>query len=334
MITLNTSRARRGSRIAQLAAVAGVMALSAPGLKALVITPTFTTNFVNDFGASAAAAENAWIAAANVYTSDFNNPVNINITVDAVTGTSVFGESNTFLESTSWANLLARLAAQPATAYTTAALGAGGSLFGADPVAATHTWWVTTAEGKALGLTANNLSNDGTTTFGAGNPFTFSGPIAAGTYDFQGVCAHEISEVMGRLGLSGGTVGSSANSYSMVDAYSYTGAGARGLGGGAGNYFSINSGTSLLKLYNNSSGPGGDGLDTRDWAPTSQGGTGAADSFNQYSNSGVVNSVTPVDLEELNVIGYDLVTVPEPSTGALAVAALGTLAFIRRKMRA
>src|SRR5262249_52034035 len=156
-----------------------------------------------------------------------------------------------------------------------------------DPTGGTGTWWVTTAQAKAIGLIADNLSTDGTTRFGAGNPFTFSGPIAAGTFDFKGVAAHEISEVMGRLGLSGGTVDSSPNSYSLLDLFSYTGAGTRGLGPGPNENFSIDNGTTLLKLYNNAAA---NGLDTRDWA------SGTNDSFNQFSSSGVVNPVSGVDL--------------------------------------
>jgi len=338
MIIPNRSICSRGPRVAQLAAVAVAAALSAPSVHAMVITPTFTSNFVTDFGANATAAENSWKAAANIYTANFSDPININITVDAVAGTSVFGESSTSLYGYSWATMYAAVVADAKTANDATAIGVGGSITAADPAGAgAGPWWVSRAEAKALGLLANDTSNDGTTTFGAGYPFTFytgSGSISAGTYDFRGVAAHEIAEVMGRLGISGGTIGGYANSHSLIDAFSYTGAATRGLGGGAGNYFSINNGTSLLKLWNNSNGPGGDGLDTRDWAPQSQGGTGAPDSYNQYSSGNVVNPVTPVDLQLMDVIGYDLVPVPEPSTGALAVAALGTLAFIRRRMRA
>jgi hypothetical protein len=42
------------------------------------------------------------------------------------------------------------------------------------------------------------------------------------------------------------------------------------------------------------------GLDSRDWAP------GTNDSFNQFSGAGVTNPVSAVDLQELDVIGYDL----------------------------
>src|SRR5262249_39154470 len=161
-------------------------------------------------------------------------------------------------------------------------------------------------------------SNDGTTTFGAGNPFTFAGPITAGTYDFQGVAAHEISEVMGRLGISGGTVGSSANSHSLIDDFSYTGAATKLIGSGPGSNFSIDNGTTLLKLYNDATAFG---LDSRDWAP------GSNDSFNQFAGPGVVNPVSPVDLREMDVIGYDRIIVPEPTAGALLLVGLAATAF-------
>jgi hypothetical protein len=157
------------------------------------------------------------------------------------------------------------------------------------------------------------MSEDGITIFGAGNPFTFSGAITAGTYDFQGIAAHEISEVMGRLGLSGGTVGTTANSFSLIDNFSYTGAGMKGLGGGPGNNFSIDNGTTLLKLWND---PTANGLDSRDWAP------GTNDAFDQFSDSGVVNPVSAVDLQLMDVIGYDLVT-PSAAGAATVFRASG-----------
>ena len=53
---------------------------------AFVITPTFTANFNANFGANAAAAQAAWINAANVFTSNFSDNIHVNITVDAVAG--------------------------------------------------------------------------------------------------------------------------------------------------------------------------------------------------------------------------------------------------------
>ena len=63
----------------------------------MIITPTFTANFDTNFGVNATAAKAAWAAAAQVFTSHFSDNIHINITVDAVPGTSVFGES--FLNS-------------------------------------------------------------------------------------------------------------------------------------------------------------------------------------------------------------------------------------------
>jgi hypothetical protein len=289
----------------------------------MTITPTFTAAFNSNFGANAAAAQAAWIAAANVFTANFSDPININITVNAVAGTSVFGQSSTFLNGYSYSSLRNYVVADAKTPDDNTAIGPGGSMTLADPTGGASVWWVSRAEAKALGLIPSDLNNDGTTTFGAGNPFTFSGPIAPGTYDFEGVAAHEISEVLGRLGISGGTIGNYPNSYSLVDAFSYTGANTRGLGNGAGNNFSIDNGTTLLKLFNNAAA---NHLDSRDWAP------GSNDSFNQFSNPNVVNPVSDVDLRLLDVIGYDRILVPEPAAASLLVAGLAFGTLLRRRM--
>jgi hypothetical protein len=319
----------RGVGVAMIACAASLILGGPRQVQAnLTITPTFTSDFVSNFGANAAAAENAWIAAANVFTSNFSDNININITVNAVAGTGVFGQSNTFLNSFSYSTLYNAVVADAKTPDDMTAIGPGGSVSATDPTGGTGTWWVTTAQGKALGLIANNMNTDGTTTFGAGNPFTFSGNIAPGTYDFKGVAAHEISEVIGRLGISGGTIGNFPNSYSLIDLFSYTGANTRGLGNGGGNNFSIDDGTTLLKLFNNAQQ---NGLDTRDWAP------GTNDSFNQFSNSGVVNPVSDVDLRVMDVIGYDRTVVaptPEPSTILAAIfGALTGLGYDWRRRR-
>lgn len=312
------------SRVSLLTIGCGVLACTNM-FGAFVINPTFTSNFNTDFGANAAAAQAAWVAAANIFESNFSDNITVNITVDAVAGTSVFGQSSTFLNSFSFTTLENALLADATTADDVTATSSGGSFSGSDPVSSTHTWWVSRAEGKALGLIASDSNNDGTTTFGAGNPFTFSGAIAAGTYDFQGVAAHEISEVLGRLGLSGGTIGTNVNSYSVIDAFAYTGAGSRALGGGAGDFFSIDGGNTLLKQYNNQLS---NGLDSRDWAP------GTNDSFNQFSNPNVVNPVSSVDLQVMDAIGYDRVvsSTPEPGTALMLMPALaGLLLAVRRR---
>ena len=75
--------------------------------------------------------------------------------------------------------------------------------------------------------------------------------------------------------------------------------------------------------------PLANGLDSRDWAS----GFGN-DSFNQFSNSGVLNPVTVVDLRLMDVIGYDRIAVPEPTAGALLAMGFAARVFIRRRIRA
>ncbi len=315
-------------RAAKLVIPVGFMVISTAAHAGMVITPTFTAAFNSDFGANAAAAQAAWVAAASIFTSNFSDNIHINITVDAVADNSIFGRSATSLNSYSYASLRAAVVNDATTADDNTAIGANGSLTVADPTAGSGTWWVTRSQAKALGLIADDSSDDGTTTFGAGNAFTFSGPIASGTYDFQGVAAHEISEVMGRLGLGGEAIGSYANSYTLIDAFSFSGAGTRVLGnGGVGGQgsFSINNGTTLLKQYNDQAS---NGQDYRDWAP------GTNDAINQYSASGVTNPVSTVDLQQMDVLGYNralVASIPEPSTFLLLASALAAGGLLRRR---
>jgi hypothetical protein len=281
----------------------------------LIITPTFTTKFDTNFGVNATAAKAAWVAAAQVLTSAFSDNIHINITVDALPGTTDFGKSYPNFLSISYADLFQRVSAYATTQYDAIAIGPGGSMTAADPTNGAGAWWLTRPQAKALGLIPDDMSDDGGTTFGAGNPFTFSGPIAAGTYDFQGISAHEIAEVMGRIGLSGGTNDNTANSFSLIDTFSYTGAGTKGLRGGPGNYFSMDNGSTLLKLFND---PTVNHLDTRDWA------AGTNDAYNQFSGSGVVNSVSAVDLQLMDVIGYGTIN----PIGSI-IETVGHISFLR-----
>jgi hypothetical protein len=223
----------------------------------LVITPTFTANFNTSFGANAEAAQAAWRAAAHVFIANFTDNIHINITVDAVGDQSIFGQSNSsaFIPIP-YANLRAKMVADAKSPNDSIALGPGGSLTGTDPASGTGHFFLTRSQAKALGVIRDDLLNDGTTTFGAGFRFTFSGPIAPGTSDFHGIAAHEISEVLGRVGFAG-------NNFSVLDLFSYTAHGKRGLHGGPGNHFSIDNGTTLLKLFND---PTVNHFDSRDWA--------------------------------------------------------------------
>jgi hypothetical protein len=293
----------------------------------MIINPTFTANFTTDFGANTTAAENAFNAAAAIFDNAFINPISVNITVDAVTGTGTLGMSSSPIFSiSSWSALDVAVVANDSgpggSPAQLTSIGPGGSITAADPSSGSGTFWVTRSQAKALRLLPNDSNNDGTVTVGTGFSYTFddSGGVAPGTIDLTAVFAHEISEIMGRIGLSGVTIGGHANSYTLLDALAYTGAGARGLGFVANDGFSINNGSSILMGFNSTAGG-----DSRDWA----GGTN--DSFNAFTSAGVANPVSAVDFEEMNVIGYNFT--PEPSSGILMISALVAGFLVRRSAR-
>jgi hypothetical protein len=308
-----------------LPALAIVSLAAVPAQAAMIITPTFTQAFINNFGANAGAAQNAWNAAAATIASNFSDNIHINITVDAQPGNAIFGFSDFIFGSVPYNTLHTAVVNDALTADDAVATGVGGSIPAVSPVGGA-TWLVARPQAKALGLLADDLNQDGITTFGAGNNFSFSGTPTGGAFDFQGIALHEITEVMGRFGASG-----AGNQFTLIDEFSYLDVATRQLLGGPAS-FSIDNGTTLLKSFNNSAL---NGFDTRDWAPSAQGGDGSPDAFNQFSSPNVINGLSAVDLRVMDVIGYDRVaaapTVPEPSTYILLVSALVPFAALLRR---
>ena len=110
-------------------------------------------------------------------------------------------------------------------------------------------FWVTTAQSKALGLSAaNGAGVDGSVGFGAASLFTYgdtasSGTVAGGTYDFFATVVHELTEVMGRQLLTGKAEGGFANSYALLDLLHYSATGTRDFSASTAGYFSVDGGT-------------------------------------------------------------------------------------------
>ena len=308
------------ARVALLAIF--VLTVTAGGTaSALTINLTYDPN-ATFIAAGLSAADIVAMKAANTFaalqfTSNFTDNVNVNIHVTAVAGTGTLGMSNTSLVSVAdYAALRSALAADATTADDATALGAGGSLPAADPIGTAHTYLVSRAEAKALALAPDDLSLDGTFTFGGGFSYTYD-PLnraVAGKIDFIGVAMHEFSEIMGRIALMGQNI-TGGPDFMLMDLFHYTGAGVRGLNNGAGRSFSIDNGTTLLKAFNNASMNGGD---LQDWA------SGSNDAFNAFSDSGVQNDLTPVDLRLVDVIGYNLVTGQPTPTPTASPTPAGT----------
>jgi hypothetical protein len=240
--------------------------------------------------------------AVSVLDAAFTNPVTINIDVGwgEVGGTSLLagdlGESLSFLSSYSYSAIKGALIAEGNSPIQQSAYA---TLPATDPTKGSGLE-ITTAEAKALGLLpGSGTSIDGDVGFDSTASWSFS-PTATPTqnaYDFIAVAEHEISEVLGRLALSG--------AYSVIDLFRFSAPGVRELspsrrGSNTTGYFSIDNGAHNLGTWNNVTTNG----DLGDWYPSGPA-PGGNDAFNDYSNAGVINALSQDDLELMNVLGWD-----------------------------
>lgn len=302
-----------GSRLASSGGTSGTTTTTTSSLPVEPPSPTpFTINI--NWDASVANAPAGFtsdvLAAVQYLESQFVNPVTITIDVgyNEIDGSALssgaLGESLTYLSSVSYASLLGAVTADATTATDASVVA---SLPATSPVSGAN-YWVSAAQAEALGLVASNTSLDGYIGFATASLFTYgdtatSGTVAAGTYDFFATVVHEITEVMGRQLLTGETVGSYAHSYSLLDLLHYSAPGTRDFSASTPGYFSVNGGVTNLGQFNTVAGG-----DPGDWASSV-----TDNSFDAFSNPGVVNAVTANDLTIMDAIGWT----PAGSSGGM-----------------
>lgn len=275
----------------------------------LTINLTFDPSFAASFGPNAAQAQSAATYAVQQLENLLSDPINVNITLKGSAGTGIFGQSNPIANGFYSYDLIRNTLIADAKGANDAS--AIQSLLAKDPNGAKFlSGYVTTsAEAKALGLIADNHASDGSITLGAGYHYSFDpeNRAVSGQYDFIGLVQHELTEVMGRSSLTGGNLGDGGPDFTPLDLFRYSAPGVTAAANnGAGVYFSIDGGITNLHNFNDQAR---NGLDAADWA-SGQG----PDAFNQYAASGVMNGISAVDLKLLDVIGWNLRSVPEPST--------------------
>ena len=120
-------------------------------------------------------------------------------------------------------------------------------------------------------------------------------------YDLVGVAEHEISEVLGRTSFLSGTV--SSDILAPMDLFRFAAPNERDLTvnsptGSA--YFSVDNGVTNLDSWNPTSGNG----DLGDWAASA-----GPDVYDDFSNTGT-NYLTTVDIELMNLLGYNMAVNP------------------------
>jgi Ca2+-binding RTX toxin-like protein len=263
-------------------------------------TSPFQINITYDSSVANAPAgfKTAIDAAVQYFESQFTDAVTINLNVGYgevggySMGAGALGESLTYLTSFSYAQVRQALVGDATSADDATSVA---NLPASSPVSGTI--WTSTAEARALGLLGSYSGVDGYVGFASGNLFDYdnSNGVTAGQYDFYGVFAHELTEVMGRALLVGGSIGSSPHGYYPLDFFHYSAPGTPDFVGTKAGYFSINGGATNLDNFNTN--PYGD---FGDWAASA-----GNDSFLAFSYSGVVNAITPADLTAVDVIGWD-----------------------------
>lgn len=202
---------------------------------------------------------------------------------------------------------------------------------------------ISNANARALGLLGASSAVDGSIDFNSTGGFTWdydpSDGITPGTYDFVGIMAHEIGHLLGFvsgvdiLDTNSTTTFFADNVFtyrSVLDLYRYSAASfASGVNdwtaGASAKYFSINGGTTSLGTFSTGT-VHGDGRQASHWQDNL--GIGIMD---PTAAAGENLHISGLDIRALDVIGWNITTVPEPASLALALAGLIGIFAAKRK---
>lgn len=325
-------------------------ALAAPA-QAMHINPVFDSSITSR--SNAAQIESAFNAAASQFDSAFKNPATVNISVSwgsvggqtiaaGDLGQSIDNLSGYYSYSSLSGYLRSVSAANPADKTLDSVVD---YLPKSDPTRLNQ-FEIPYAEAKAIGLLPSSLPiTDGYIGFSSTAAFDFNpaGGVSSGYYDFQGLAAHEIEEVLGRITGLQSTAPQWATPFDLLrysSAYtadfSYTKPG----------YFSINGGLTDLGGFN-VSGAG----DRSDWVAIAS----VRDVQNAYLYTGKALGLSDSDLAALDALGWGVGTlsgtslaptgtlssapsaglsaVPEPATWTTLSLGLGLSGFLLRRRR-
>jgi hypothetical protein len=217
----------------------------------------------------------------------------------------------------------------------TTALTGDGFGFSATNEPTTGQFFITSADAKTLGLVAPASGLDGFMGFsdlsGTGFSWNISGAkgpnIGTGSnqFDLQAVAEHEMSEVMGRLGLEGTATINGQPVYTPLDLFNYQSRGVLELSANGG-YFSVNDGRTNLGNYNNAAVNGGDIADWASSTSPTQSGTfglskGSQDAYDAFTFPGQNGQISLSDIVEDAALGYKLAPIGNLALLANYVAA-------------
>ena len=291
----------------------------------ILINPTFESSITSN--PNAATIEAGIDQAISNIESFIANPITVRIEFGSMnTG---LGQSSTFTNDLSYSQYRSDLANNQILSSNDSLALASLPVASTNPVNGNAEVVLTLPNLRAIGQTAlgnNGGGFDSTITLNLSDlNLSRTGPQDSTKYDLQAVTTHEIDEVLG-IGGAGSILSASGptvptDPVGSMDLFRFASSGARSFttSATATAYFSINSGATKLTNFNqNGSG------DFGDWAtgPTPQ----VQDAF---GTPGVDVNLGPNELTALDVIGYNLVAVPEPGSGTLLVSGLLAIGILR-----
>lgn len=256
------------------------------------------------------AIETAIISAAQIYTQAFSNHVVVNIAVGfgeidgSTLSSNALGESESYGYITNYSTVETAMSSADHSLVSNGLMSSNALTADSPPTGAN--FFVTSAEAKALGLVSgSSTAIDGYIGIANSSLIYFSGgTIGKAQYDAVGIAAHEISEVMGRISMDGGTLSQYKDVYTPLDLFRYEASGVRDLTATTG-YFSATDGSGGSTNQNTYNNPQNGG-DSGDWASTGAANAVVNDAYDAFGTPGVITHVSSTDLLEDASLGYTL----------------------------